>query len=154
MSTPLSGEGFYQQVLDTYTALLAENARLRSICEAVAEETIEYLNVGTPGASGGLVPEEPSLDEAVRRMKVSLRTKCERLRGLQERMDAQYTADMTDMLNENANLTAQLAAMTHDRDEWHRDASSHLSALCEKHTEINGLENQLAASEAREKEEK
>jgi hypothetical protein len=43
-------------------------------------------------------------------------------------------------------LEAQLAACVKDREMWHADASSHLSALCEKQAEVNGLERDLAAS--------
>jgi hypothetical protein len=46
-------------------------------------------------------------------------------------------------------LEAQLATCVKDRDIWHADASSHLSALCKKQAEVNGLERDLAASQQR-----
>lgn len=49
------------------------------------------------------------------------------------------------LLDQDAALRAQLAKVTAERDEWHRHASSHLQALCEKYAEINGLEAQITA---------
>lgn len=41
-------------------------------------------------------------------------------------------------------LRQQLATVTQERDDWHRDASSHLQALCEQQAEVNRLECQVA----------
>ena len=54
-----------------------EVARLREICEAVAEEVIEYLNISTPSGR----PAEPSLAEAVRQMKMEYCRKLAALRA-------------------------------------------------------------------------
>lgn len=45
-------------------------------------------------------------------------------------------------------LQAQLAQVEGERDTWHKDATSHLNALCEKQAQVNQLESDLAAARA------
>ncbi len=41
-------------------------------------------------------------------------------------------------------LREELAQMKQERDGWHRDATSHLMALCEKQAEVNALEAKIS----------
>lgn len=49
--------------------IMQERDRLRNICQEIAEDVREYLNIPTPGGK----PAEPSLAEAVRTMHASLK---------------------------------------------------------------------------------
>lgn len=51
------------------------------------------------------------------------------------------------ILKHAAALREELTQVKEERDSWHKDASSHLMALCEKQAEVNTLEARLAELE-------
>ena len=67
--------------------LREEVARLKNICEEVAEEVIDYLNTSTRGGAGGLIPDEPSLVIAVERMKQDHRRQLAEAQGTIQSID-------------------------------------------------------------------
>ena len=71
----------YIEATESEDRLRAEVARLKNICEEVAEEVIDYLNTSTRGGAGGLIPEEPNLVIAVERMKQDHRRQLAALKG-------------------------------------------------------------------------
>ena len=77
----------------------------------------------------------------------------ERTGGLNDELVAleQQLAEATYRLNVlEPELTACRARADHaeqERDAWHRDASSHLAALCEKQAEVNALQARVQGLE-------
>ncbi len=113
------------------TTMAAARDRLQEICESVAEEVLEYLNISTPSGK----PAEPSLDEAV-----ACACQWDRTNDGEGKPDpvveCQYhlkikarCAELEQALNEIANMLTELNPSNYDQDDVEAQNSSVIGAI-------------------------
>lgn len=107
--------------------LRAENARLKEILECATDEVIEFSNTSTPNAAGTPVPEEPSLPEAIRRMRSQLYEENVRLKEQRDTMASKCDAERL----RAEELETDLAYVTQERDKARRAAGIGGDVTCE-----------------------